>query len=429
MATTRPPKPPAKLLRLARQALPKARRNRTAAEQRAVRLTRAWRLWKQQQGGSWLDEGPMTQADMWALAGQQAADALVPEQQELEREQRRAAQEAAAQQGLIRRLAGDLGATVAPVAGNMQQAYQQAAAAQGALAQGFSGAMAQTAQAEAARNAADLAKWGGQVQAGDVAAASQGASDPLYGTGGFLPGASLAQQGASWGAYGASLPAVVARMGQQDAGNVASAYAALQKDLSDRAAELAAKLPGLRAQFMETLKQDELSRASYRQAMKAFGLDQQAAGAARKQQQFENQITASQNELDWAQFQAQEEQAQEQRRSGGEGRSTPKKRREARENLEALFSSNAAQVAKALTVVVEHDFIPDEKKMVPLAQAIKAVRQMFAQEILATKRAGVKDTAITAMIRRFLASLGYNTAPAPTASSGGFWGEIIGPSW
>lgn len=424
---TGPPKPPERLLKLARQGLPKARRQRTAAEQKAINRTRAWRQWKKSQGGgggqAWLNTPPMTQAQMMQQAMALAQGDLVPEEQALAREGQRAAQEAAAQQGLLRQLTADLGATVAPMAGNMQAAYQQAAQAQGQLAQGFSGAMESVAQQEAARNAADLAKWGGSAAAGDVAQASQGASDPLYGVGGFLPGSSLAQQGASWGAYGAAMPGVVARMGQQDAGNVASSYAALQKELSDRAAELAAKLPGLRAQYMEQLKQDELSKGAYRQAMKELGLRVE-------DQAFEQGIQASQNQLDWEQFQsdraADAAQAAAERREARRGKkSTVKQRREAREALAALFASRSDDVTERTTKVTKSLWTDAETRTkVSLPEAVKIVRNMFAKEILEVKRAGVTEAAITNLIRKFLASIGFNTVGIASSSIGSAAGSV-----
>lgn len=444
----RPPKPSDKLLRLAAQALPKLGKNRTAAEKRAVRLTKAWRMWKKQQqaqasqgGGAWLGQPPMTAAQMDAWAATQAQNDLAAAQAGLDTERARAEREAQAQQALIQRLTADLGGVVAPIGANMQGAYQQAAQAQGALAQGFSGAMEQTAQAEAARNAADLAKWGGSVAAGDVAQQSMGASDPLYGTGGFLPGASLAQQGASWGAYGASLPGVVARMGQQDAGNVASSYAELQRELADRAAELSAKLPQLRAQYLERVQATELARDDQR--LKWASAKALAEQAGIEQNRWEAEFAAGRAdaataaELDWAQINAgaaadaanaaaDRQAARDERQQARKARQ--KEKNAAKRKFEALLTQNAPAMEQLKWT--KWDSLTNKpasgSRKRTWREVGQAIRNAFASEIADLRNLGVTDAAITLIIRRFLRQFGFpnvpNPAPAnPPGRPGGYW--------
>lgn len=283
-----PRKPSTKLLKLAGQALPKSRAQRSAAERRAVRLTRAWRQahpnWNRQGGGGGgAAANPtrlLTPQQIGALADQLAQGDILPQQQAVEREQEQLAQQGAQQQALIGNLTQELGGLTAGIAPSIQTAYRQAANDQAAWAQGFSGGMEEIASAEAARNAAQLAQLGAPAeQIAQIEGQGEGAGNVLYGQGGYLPATSLGQQGAAFEAFGAQMPGIVARMGQQDVADAVANQAAAQKDLAGRAADIAAQLPSLRRQYVQTLLGNEMDKLSLRLAMQQLGLDTAKTGA------------------------------------------------------------------------------------------------------------------------------------------------------
>ena len=279
----KPARPSQRRLNLVRQALAKGKGQRSAAERRALRLTRTWRQnhpnWNKQGGGGNVRSptSMLTPKQIGDLATQLAQGDILPQQQAVEREQEQLAAQGQQQQALIGNLTQELGGLTQNIAPSIQTAYRQAANDQANWAQGFSGGMEDIASAEAARNAAQLAQLGApQEQIAQIQNQGEGAGNVLYGQGGYIPATSLGQQGAAFEAFGAQMPGIVARMGQQDVADAVANQAAAQKDLAGRAADIAAQLPSLRRQYVQTLLGNEMDKLSLKMAMQELGLKAQA---------------------------------------------------------------------------------------------------------------------------------------------------------
>jgi hypothetical protein len=220
---------------------------------------------------------PLTNQQLQLLATQMAQADLLPQQQALDRERQRALEQAKNQQSLIAGLTAATGGIVGQIAPTIDDAYRQAAQDQAGFAQGFAGDMQQIAEQQAAQNAADLSKWGAPAQQiANVEAAGQGAQDVLYGTQGYLPATTLGQQGAAMTAFGAQMPGIVTRMGQEDQRLVAYEAQQQARGFADQAAELAARLPGLRQQYIQDLLSQERDKVALQMALKELGLNAQA---------------------------------------------------------------------------------------------------------------------------------------------------------
>lgn len=147
---------------------------------------------------------------------------------------RNATQQAGIAGALARILKGQGPATAA--------AYQNAAANTGALAQGFSGDLAQTAQTEA--DSANAYLQGLGAPAGQMIDPAKGkaAANVLYGLGGYLPGASLEREGAAFTAAANAMPATAIGRGQQLASDALRAgtdeRSKLRQDLAAQQAQI-----------------------------------------------------------------------------------------------------------------------------------------------------------------------------------------------
>ncbi len=102
--------------------------------------------------------------------------------------------------------------------GRIQQIYGNAASDIGGLANAFSGSLRDTANADAA---AETRMVSGTGQEGAVANNGEAMGNVVYGLGGYIPGRSMSEAGAAFGAQAALEPSFALRIGQQ---NAADAY-------------------------------------------------------------------------------------------------------------------------------------------------------------------------------------------------------------
>lgn len=141
-----------------------------------------------------------------------------------------------------------LGASLGRIGPQIQSAYQQASDSQTSAAQGFSNTMRDIAASQAASDNAFIQSQGGSALPG-----RSSGSDALYAAGGYIPGSTFAREGASWGAYGATLPAAAAAMGRQQVADIQRAGAEATAPFMSALAESYASLPGQKAELFQSL--------------------------------------------------------------------------------------------------------------------------------------------------------------------------------
>lgn len=104
------------------------------------------------------------------------------------------------------------------IAPTVQHAYDNAANQTASYANGFSSGLQALANQGGDDAAARLAAQGApQQQIQNVQGVANGASDALYGAGGYIPASSLQREGAAWTAAAAQAPTWAGTMAQQDA--------------------------------------------------------------------------------------------------------------------------------------------------------------------------------------------------------------------
>jgi hypothetical protein len=141
------------------------------------------------------------------------AAAYDPAKASLEAQRQQALAEAAARQQAIQGFAQAGAEQVAPIGGQVQAGYQDAAARTATYSKGFSVGMQLAQQGSADEINSFLAKNGSPV--GQQVQGNTGAADVLYGTTGFIPAAGLEREGAAFGAAARQLPATMLGRGQQ----------------------------------------------------------------------------------------------------------------------------------------------------------------------------------------------------------------------
>jgi hypothetical protein len=141
------------------------------------------------------------------------AAAYDPAKTSLEAQRQQALAEAAARQQAIQGFAQAGAEQVAPIGGQVQAGYQDAAARTATYSKGFSVGMQLAQQGSADDINSFLAKNGSPV--GQQVQGNTGAADVLYGSTGFIPASGLEREGAAFGAAARQLPATMLGRGQQ----------------------------------------------------------------------------------------------------------------------------------------------------------------------------------------------------------------------
>jgi len=146
---------------------------------------------------------------------------------------------------------------VAPMAG---AAYQDAAAAQGNLAAGYSGQMAQDVQQQVAQHQAmiDQLAPGGQLAGQDTT----GMQNAMYALGGYIPGASNEAQAAAAITQASQQPGISVGQTMNTLTGAQAQQTQADEQYTQDMLNLAAQEPQLRQQIMAELQKNELDKRS-----------------------------------------------------------------------------------------------------------------------------------------------------------------------
>jgi ribosomal protein L19E len=219
------------------------------------------------------------------------AAAYNPATASLEAQRQQAAAEAAARQQGIQGFAQAAAQQVAPIAGQVQGGYQDAAARTATYSKGFSIGMQMAQQGSANDINSFLAKNGSPV--GQQVKGDTGAADVLYGTTGFIPASGLEREGAAFGAAASMLPATMLGRGQQlQYESQRDAQKTDKEFLADLQA-IEAKRPGAIQQALAELKnaalKDRAQRLDEQVAIEKLGISKAQLGLSAQR----NQISAA----------------------------------------------------------------------------------------------------------------------------------------
>lgn len=215
---------------------------------------------------------PLTAAQLASQANSRVNAEMAAQAAPIESARARAAAQALADQGAIQ-ASGDAAARLlAGVGPAAQAAYSGAAGDVGSLASGFSaGSQARVAAGQDANTDFTQKQGGTATPTVDTTALH----DTLYGLGGYVPGASLAAQGAAAGAYGAALPGIQAMQTVEDQHSARAAAAQQDQQYEQQLIDLAAKRPDLKNQIVDQLYQLELNKLNARLSIQDQALQTQ----------------------------------------------------------------------------------------------------------------------------------------------------------
>lgn len=214
-------------------------------------------------------------------AGAQATAALAPETAEIERQRALAAQRAKGDQAALTGLAQASAEMQKGIGPGMQQGFQNAATEIGDLAKGFSGALADRVATGNSDAVAFAQSQGAPVDKLGPDAAALG--NTVYGLNGFIPGASLVEQGASANAWGQALPSITAAALRGDYTRAMAEAHAQDDQYAQQLIVTAAKYPQLRNDALTALRDYEMKKAGLR-------ADQSAAAENKRQFNASNAI-------------------------------------------------------------------------------------------------------------------------------------------
>ncbi len=244
----------------------------------------------------------LTAAQINVQAGRQATSALAPERAEIERQRGIAAGRAKADQAAMLGLGVVTAEMQKGLVPGVQGAYSGAAAEIAGLAQGFSGAMGERMSA-GQQASVDFAKSQGQ-DVGQLGPNVQDAQNVSYGLGGFIPGSSLAAQGAAAGAHAAAIPAITALALKGDYQRALFEARSQDDEYAQQLIAVASKYPQYRDEALQELRNYELQKGDMRLKGKAsLRDDRQVAIQERAQSLYERQFgeTQVQNQVENAQ--------------------------------------------------------------------------------------------------------------------------------
>jgi hypothetical protein len=190
------------------------------------------------------------------------AAAYNPAAASLEAQRQAAIAEAAARQQGIQGFSQAAAEQVAPIGGQVQAGYQDAAARTAQYGKGFSIGM-QLAQQNSANDINSfLAKNGSPT--GQQVQGNNGAADVLYGSTGFIPASGLEREGAAFGAAASMLPATMLGRGQQLGATESVKDRETDRDYLAKLQEIEDKRPGAIQQALAELKSMALKERAQR---------------------------------------------------------------------------------------------------------------------------------------------------------------------
>lgn len=190
--------------------------------------------------------GAYVTPDLLKLVNQLVQSQIGPERQRLERERALAAERAKSRGEALQGFSGATAEILKGIAPATEQTYANAADRQSIFAKGFSdGLKLQQTQGAGEANALLAQQGSPQTIAGDT-----GASDVLYGLGGYIPASTLNREGAAFTAAAQQLPVSELARGKQDFTRSLVEGEEQQKQYGQQLIDLAAKAPGLKAQAL-----------------------------------------------------------------------------------------------------------------------------------------------------------------------------------
>lgn len=203
--------------------------------------------------------GPLSAAEIARRAGLEAQQGIDAQSAEIRRQQALAAAQALAQEQAIQ---GYSDAATKLLAGlDMGSPYADAAKETGDLAQGLSQGMKDRVTAA---QAADQAFAESQGQSGGGTVDPTALGDTTYMLGGYVPGASLAEQGAAADVYGKGLSAVQVAAGRGQLDEAMAAAKQANDQYAQQLIDIAKQYPQLRDDALQKLQQYEIDKANFR---------------------------------------------------------------------------------------------------------------------------------------------------------------------
>lgn len=216
---------------------------------------------------------PLSPAVLGTQATTQANAALAPEKAEVERQRAIAAQRAKNDQAAMLGLASTVAEMQKGLVPGAAAPYAAAAGQIGDLAQGFSAGVAERLAAGQGANAEFAAGQGAQAT---PAVDPTAVKDVTYGLGGFVPGASLAAQGAAAGAWAQSVPAITAAALKGDYQRALFEAKSQDDEYAQQLIATAAKFPQLRDAALQELRTYELQKGQAALDKRQVGLQERA---------------------------------------------------------------------------------------------------------------------------------------------------------
>jgi hypothetical protein len=220
---------------------------------------------------------PLTDAQIQAQAGLIAQQGLTPQQDEVRRQQALAAQQAASQEAGIQGFQTAASQLMQGIAPQVGAGYQAAAKTEGDVGTAVGGKVGQDL---AAQQATDDAFAASQGQSGGHTLSAPGVGSSVAYLGGYIPSASLAQQGAAQQAFAAEQSAIPLDAGREQLAARMSQAVTDNDNYAQQLIQLAQQYPGLKAQALQQLNQYELEKANARQQVRMNDANVASARAA-----------------------------------------------------------------------------------------------------------------------------------------------------
>lgn len=199
--------------------------------------------------------GYMSQAQQLALATKEALAQIQPMLDEYHYQQQQAMDYANAQAAVARARGDALAQINAKIGPQISQAYGDAANATANYAKGYSADTQNSVNADAAANAATLAKVSGGVGATPAPA---NIADVIFGTSGKIPADALQQQGAAFRSAADFLPATARGLGEQDATTALSQGYLQNQNLQHQIDAVLKQSPNLTTSALSQIQKDQM---------------------------------------------------------------------------------------------------------------------------------------------------------------------------
>lgn len=205
----------------------------------------------------------LTPQQIQAQAVKTAQAALAPQEQTVANQQKQAAAAAVANASALTGLHGAAAKMLESISPTVQGAYDQATKETGQLAGGFSQEIQDQIAKSQAANAAFAESQGQSAPSGGTQPDPQHLANVLYALGGYIPGSSLASQGAAATARAAELPAVDNAQANSDLNANLAQEALTRKGLQDQLTQIESQRPGAQQAALSALESSNLNNRQF----------------------------------------------------------------------------------------------------------------------------------------------------------------------